>query len=91
MIFVAEGYAVGISKTDKGAYRGNLIQGGYSMSWYTKSDSKAAIQLAEIVQNIDNETPTKVEISGLVMPGRDYESKQPDGRLSVRVDTVEVL
>jgi hypothetical protein len=77
------GYVCGVEDSKDGV-RGSVIQGGESVAFYAKDEVARHIK-----QSFSGDAPIGVEVSGKVYAGRRFDTKEPDGTLTLRVDSIE--
>jgi hypothetical protein len=83
-----EGRLLAAHVTPNGNVKGFIFDGTDAISFYSKADSKASPAL---VTAAHGDTLPTVVLVGEVYAGRDYDTKMPDGTLSVKVTHAETV
>jgi hypothetical protein len=70
-----------------GGLKGGLIQGSRVTPFYVKNSEGELIRSMKAA--FSNGIPVPAELTGVIMPGRDFETKAPNGALAFQVQGFE--
>ncbi len=82
MLVSIRGFIIGAQVTEKGGVKASLVQGSNAYSFYVKPENVSKFQ------GYLGAAPVEVQLDAVVYAGQDFETRTPNGALSVQATDV---